>query len=73
VGPDILLRHAFEFFGCPLYVSGIRWSSRVVVLGVRRGGGSMFERVDESNQLIAIKIPQTSREGRGWATNRRLA
>jgi hypothetical protein len=66
VGSDILLRHAFEFFGRPLYISGICWSSRVVILDVWRGGGSVFETVDESNQLVAIKIPQTSQEGRGW-------
>jgi hypothetical protein len=66
MGPNILLRHAFEFFGRPSYVSGIRRSSRVVLLDVWHGGGSVFERVDESNQLIMIEIPQTSQEDQGW-------
>jgi hypothetical protein len=60
VGLDFILGHAVEFFGCALYLGGISWRSRVVIMGVRRGDGGMFERVDVLNQIIAIEVLQMS-------------
>ena len=62
VGLDFCLGHAIKFFGRTLYLGGVRWSFGVVLLD----GGSVFEGVEASNQLVAIKVLETSRESQGW-------
>ncbi len=64
VGLDFVLGHAVEFFGRNSYLGGVSWRSRVVVMGVRRGDGGMFERVDALNQIVTIQVLQASRERR---------
>ncbi len=66
VGLDFVLGHAVEFFGRALYLGGISWRSRVVVVGVRHGDGGVFERVDALNQIVAIEVLQASQECRWW-------
>jgi hypothetical protein len=44
VGLDFVLGHAFEFFGHASCLGDARCSSRVVILGIRRGDGGMFKR-----------------------------
>jgi hypothetical protein len=66
VGLDFVLGHAVEFFGRASYLGGVSWRSRVVVVGVWRGDGGEFERVDALNQIVVIEVSQESQKRRWW-------
>ncbi len=66
VSLDFVLGCAVEFFGRASYLGGVSWRSRVVVVGVGRGDGGVFKRVDASNQIVVIEVSQASQERRWW-------